>query len=588
MSYTIEKNTNDIVIKGWENGIADDPYAGISDIRNINLISIPKEASVNFSTTQSSVSAIGTGSIVSADAGADTITVTGITGFVTLNAVYFTGGALPAGLSANTVYWLVFVSAGVYSVYSDYSLSTLVNITGTGTGTITVYNMGQPKYFTTDVNNAQYMIDANGLVWSTAQNGGAWRFTGNTGGTGKNGSGLVYYQTLANVGFLFAFSTSQIDYIKILANGAFSGGWVYGWKPSDGTTGNSGYLNNTSSTASHEAMVAPDNKVYYCDSNFIGRWYQASPTTAFVPTTTSTYIFDQTQVLPFTDVANCIAPLGNNLLIGGSKNVIYPWDTFSSLPAYPILVAENNIQKMVTVNTNTYALVGNRGRIYYTNGSQAVLFKKIPDHISGTVEPYFTWGGLTSQKNQIYFSASVTTNAGAANNNYGGLWAIDVDTKALRLANKLSYGTYAGYATAIIPNFSSNPAGTGLYIGWDSGASTYGVDITQSAPYTGGEASIETDIIPIGTFDSPKEFTRVEYKLSRPMVSGESVVVKTRLIFNTVATGYSTTLSDSTVGNFSLSAPVNFKNAQWIQLEAVLTSTSSSPSYVRLTELRIS
>ena len=53
-----EKGTNDIVISGFEQGIGDDPYTGISDIRNINLISIPKEASVNFSAALNSNPAV--------------------------------------------------------------------------------------------------------------------------------------------------------------------------------------------------------------------------------------------------------------------------------------------------------------------------------------------------------------------------------------------------------------------------------------------------------------------------------------------------------------------------------------------------
>lgn len=54
MGYRYDKTTEDIVITGFEKGISDDPYEGISNIVNCNLISIPKEASVNFATTLSS------------------------------------------------------------------------------------------------------------------------------------------------------------------------------------------------------------------------------------------------------------------------------------------------------------------------------------------------------------------------------------------------------------------------------------------------------------------------------------------------------------------------------------------------------
>lgn len=602
------KEGDDIVISGFERGIGDSPHpgatpllgqygiGGISDMRNLNLISIPGEASVNFATALNSNPIVASGTVVSANAGADTITITGASGLTNGSAVVFAGGSLPAGIVAGTVYWLAFVSTGVYEVHTSFNiLGDLLNITSDGSGTFTVYNItAPPKYSITDLNKSTWIVDGNGYVWSNEQLAGtSWRFTGNTTTSGGTGQGLVYYVASDNTSYVFVYRAGFIDYVKLNTNFTLNS-WIYGWNPNDGTTGNvATYLKST--TSNHEAMVGADNRVYYCDGSWIGSWYQTDPTIAFVPTTTSTYTFSQTQVIPFTDTAQCLTQLGTTLLIGGTKNIIYPWDRFSASNSYPIFVAENNIQKMVTVNTNAFALVGNRGRIYYTNGSQAVLFKKIPDHISGTVEPYFTWGGLTSIKNQIYFSASATTNAGVPISQYGGVWAVDVDTKAIRLTNKLSYGTYAGFATALVPNFATNPAGTGLYIGWDSGASTYGIDITTSAPYTNGEATIDSDLISIGTFLKPTTNGRVEFKLVIPIVSGESVKLQYRKLFSDSYTDINSNITldfsgiaSGTWNGYSYAyQSVPFENSQWIQIRAVLTSTASSPSYCRLFELRI-
>lgn len=600
MSYRIDPYDKSIVIEGFGDGIADSPFDGISDMRNVNIVSVPGEASVNFSTSKISESNT-SGTVVSANAGADTINLTGLPGQI--QAVTFSGGSLPAGVVAGTVYWVgPALGGGDYQLYTNYAATSVLNITGTGTGTWATVNMDRPKYFShlvTPFVDTYFMVDALGRVWSNLLIGpsGFWRYTGNsiTGTNGTaHGNGLVSYvpsnSNSSALGYVFVFRDFQIDYATINGNSSLT--WTYGWKPSDATTGNNNYLkcatSGTLPNLVHESIVGPDNKVYYCDANYIGRWYQSDPAVGFVPTTLSTYTNDNTAVLPFTDNAQCLAPLGNNLLIGGTQNVVYPWDTFSNLPNYPIFIPEYNIVKLVTVNTNTFIFVGNRGRIYYTNGSQAQLFKKVPDHISGTVEPYYTWGGATSNKNQLYFSFSVTTNAGVAITQYGGLWAIDLDTKAIRLTNKLSYATYAGYASAIIPNFSASAAGTGLFIGWDSGVSTYGIDTTVSAPYSGSQAVIVSDLIPVGTFKKPRDFERIEYRLTKPMVSGESINIYARLIFNTTDTGFgSAILTDSTVGNFSSDASVNFKNAQWLQLETVLNSTASSPSYTRLKEIRI-
>ncbi len=330
-------------------------------------------------------------------------------------------------------------------------------------------------------------------------------------------------------------------------------------------------------------------------------------TFAFNPSNTSTYTFNQVQLLPFNDAAQCIAFLGSTMLIGSSSNVIYPWDltfqvfgtapnfTFVGLPAFWIFLPESNCIRLVTVGGNCYIFTGNQGRIYITNGSQAQFYKKVPDHLSGTISPYYTWGGACSSKNQLYFSVSVTNNAGTANNNYGGVWAIDLDSKyggqyavtsagPIRLSNQLSYGTYAGYATALIPNFTQDPAGTGFFAGWYDGVSIYGIDQTVTTPYTSSQAYIDFDMVPIGTIYKPVTPKTIEYKLSVPMVANESVTLYYRTKFSDA---YTQIFASSGVGVFSDINPVNFNNAQWVQLRAVLNSTATNPSYCRLTEIRL-
>jgi hypothetical protein len=246
--------------------------------------------------------------------------------------------------------------------------------------------------------------------------------------------------------------------------------------------------------------------------------------------------------------------------------------------------AQPNVPKMLTVNTNAYIFMGNRGRIYVTNGSQAQLYKKIPDFLSGTVEPYFTWGGVGFNKNQMYFGVLGQTNALSANNNFGGLWAIDMDSGSLRLVNQLSYGSYAGYCTLFIPLTTTGAAGSGFYAGWDNNASGYGMDVSASTPYTSGQSYVVSDAIPIGNFLNKYTPTNIEFKLSVPLVSGESIQL---LSAQNVNGSYTNIGTESTAGVISAVFPFTDQQFQWLLIKAVLTSTSSSPSYVRLKEIRI-
>lgn len=582
MAYHLDPYDNALVIDGFQKGIADNPYDGIADMRNVNIISVPGEASVNFSTVQASLNAI-SGNITSTDGSGDTATtnvdlsVDGSSGM----AVTFTG-LDSVGIVTGTVYWAgTFTSFRTFKLYTNPNLqpANLLNITGNSTGTFATVNMGKPVgstyYKTTD---RYFIIDSNGRVWE--YNSSGWRFMGNTVTSNvSNGNGIIAWR-----GYLFVFTNNKIDYMLLSGNT-----WTAGWKTLNTASG----VNN-----SHYALIGQDDVIYYCDGTYLGSILKKTngppDTIVFDPADTATYTWSQQALgLPSTDIAQCLAELGVNLLIGGQKNAIYPWNRVATSFTYPILLAENFVSKMVTVNTNTYALVGNRGRIYITNGSQAQLFKKIPDHISGTVEPYYQWGDLTSVKNQIYFGVKATDNAGVAINTYGGVWAIDLDDESIRMTNKLSYGTYAGLATVIQPLFispSSFTPGTGLYIGWDSGNSTFGMDSSSSSPYTSSQASIDTDLVPIGTFNKPRDFAGIEYRLSKPMVNGESISVYYRKDFSQSYTLIFTDTATATYLPFSKFNSVNFANAQWVQFQIVLNSVDPAvrtPSYVRLRQIRI-
>jgi len=182
-----------------------------------------------------------------------------------------------------------------------------------------------------------------------------------------------------------------------------------------------------------------------CNGSGIG---QIEQLTTFDPTNASTYTATGTALIfpPF-ERANCIEQLGTNLLIGCSRNIMYSWsrDPLNAgvgSGGTPIEIPEAGITRIVAVNSNAYIFAGNRGRIYITNGANVTLYKKIPDHLSGTVEPYYQWGGAVYSRNQLYFSVSAFNSAtNTAIPNYGGIWAISTDTNAMRLTNILSYGT---------------------------------------------------------------------------------------------------------------------------------------------------
>lgn len=618
MSYRLEQN-GDIVIDGFEEGIADSPFTGLTDVRNMNLISVPGEASVNFATQIISPSVQVSATVTNRSS--NTLTFTGGTGLKNGVAIQFTNIGSLTGVSTTATYWTANCAGTPTStceLTTDLAQGTIATLGGTaGTAAFVTVNMAQPKYSTTDGLGHFFMVDSLGQVWTdliVTPGDSYWTYMGNrVPGTGyTSGNGIAFYQSSTGVGYLFVFHNSSIDYTMLgLANVS----WNYQWQPSTGaSTGYSatpsGILHTTvGQTYTHDSIVAQDRVLYYCDSNWIGSIFE-KPVQVFDPTNTATYTWSGSGTtykdasgnsvsyalqLPYTELALCLAELGTNLLVGGQFNAVYPWDRISTSFTYPILIAENTINKMVTINTNTFLFAGNRGRIYITNGSQAQLYKKIPDHLSNTVEPYFTWGGATYSKNQLYFSVKATTNSGSVISTYGGVWALDVDTKSLRLANQLSYGTYGGYATTIITRVPSlkwsisNPAGAGLFIGWDSGASTYGIDQTVSTPYTGGQSYLVSDMIPIGTNLKKTTKSQIEFKLTAPLQVGESIQLLTSssLAVNTNPTFVSLGTVSGDGSLLSGNLPVAEQGQQWLMVKVVSTGTTGTSSYNRLRELRV-
>ena len=154
----------------------------------------------------------------------------------------------------------------------------------------------------------------------------------------------------------------------------------------------------------------------------------------------------------------------------------------------------------------------------------------------------------------------------------------------------MSYGTYNGYVSALCQyrgidrSLPPNNDGYGLFMGWNNG-SIGGIDKGISTPYTAGQAYVVSDPLPIGQYLTSKTIVGIEYKLGAPLVTNETVTI-----------GYRTQLSGSftdnpletyVAGSLSQWGSPKFEKSQWLQLQAILTSTATNPSYCRLREIRI-
>jgi len=496
MAYRLEGS--DIVIDGWENGIAESPFKGISDMRVANINNIPGTVGVGYSLTSATLSG---------------------------------GGS----------------------------------------------SLGRPYYKAVDTTtHTYYVLDTNGRVWSAPSLAGTFTYLSSGDsltGAGQSQMGLVFWH-----GYLIRFRNDSIDW--------YSGGtWHIGWNPATGGTGASGIITGT---VTHFAIAAQDDAIYFCNGQYVGSIISKG---TFDPTSTSTFTFNsQALALPYYDQAVSLAEAGTTLLVGGVHNAIYPWDRLSSSYRYPIFIADHYMKRMVTANNNVYIFAGNtdsRGKIYISNGSNAELFFKIPDHITGYVEPYFEWGDAIWHRNNLIFTFSPAKNSNRdLITGFDYVWAVDCDSKAFRSVSEVSVGSAKLNASVLIGGvFNDVHAGLNYVIGWDDLSGNYGISSSSTTAGVNSLCFVKTDWMPVGTFLTKRTFENLELKLYSPLQSGESIIV-TAITDKTAVNLGTMSYSGGDTGYSKVFPAMGFENAEWLYFQLSLTGNSET-SGVRLREIRL-
>jgi len=613
MSYTIEGK--DIVITGFEKGIADSPYAGIGDMRNIEIISTPGEAAVALGTTGVTKPPVFNATSFTATASNDTITVASTSGMYAGTAIVLNTNSA-GGLSTGKVYYVQNLTSTTFTLSLGAGTTTAVNITADGSGTFTTYQFadsGPVAYFPDTTGalagvNSVFVTDANGHVWTFFQSSigtfpaNTLVFMGNIAGVVTSGIPSISGITVWN-GYLFLLGivTAGTD-IASVGNLLFDPAscWTYTWQN----------LDTRSTDGVNPTLVSKeDGNLYWCSSDGLGSLIE-TPGSSFNPSTPATYTLNNGDALlvPETDEATCIAELGQNILIGGLGSFVYVWNKIDPGFSDLLNVPDNFTKKIIATNQNAYIFAGTRGRIYITNGSGIDLYKKIPDYLTGLFNPFYVWGDASFGRNQLFFSFYVRNSAGTIQSLCSGAWAIDLDSEAMRMLNKTSDASYGGIVRMVTLRPSDNTGsplssvvGNNLAIGWYNGSNTSFIDVSTAVPYTNYESYMELDMIPVGTFLDRFTPTQIEWKTSMPLGGGgtlekirisyrENLLDAFTVIGETQATGTNvvgTTTGTTTGYAVSDYFSANFQNIQWVQLKVELASNSTTPTYNRLTEVRI-
>lgn len=582
MSYRLEKNGDeqDIVIDGFEKGIADSPFLGIGNIRNLNVRYYEGVAYVNYKRQACTISGGTMGKPLY-----DTTSQDGIIYISDDNqqiwkqsAINSTTFNLLTGSFADSIYGIQCWNSYLIVFYNGR-----IDICGDGSGdggiTSSNWNTGTAATGVWPIKGVTITLTGTPAAGDTTATISTYTDAQGTARAFWNGPNGTYFGIVGGSG--------QTVLVTMAQNSS-----TINWYPALNIAGSDSTIaiTPTSSTSvtqlAHMSLVSNnDGNLYFGNGANVGA-FSLNTNQVFSKGKMQTFNFNVSALgLPPTDGAIWLIELRNLLMVAGNHK-IYPWDRISPQWSNPVPIDEN-ISKMINILNNVYILAGNKGNIYISNGYNAQRFKKIPDYISGLIDPQIEYGGIMSHRQNLWFQARFR-NSNTSSTVLIGLFSLNLDTGALVMEAQLSAGLTPSGSSATSLLIDNSGLTLLPYDNYYSayGANTSGIDYNNTNLWSSNEPIIETDIIPIGTFAKLRTFKSAEFKLDQPLLSTDSISLYARQSLSDSYTLIGTT--NTSVLSF-LYQTIPFEKWQWIQFKVTMSTTgaSSTSSFIRLREIRI-
>lgn len=488
---------------------------------------------------------------------------------------FTTTGVLPTGLSLNTTYYIIAIVSTNQLQISTTVGGSSVTITGDGTGTHTITDYANPAPLGNISSFTVGSITVGSATMTISSYVDPLGVTQNTYWYGASG---LYNIVMTDGQVLPANFVNGSTNVTLLSPLVYykTGAWTI-------------RIIDPSVTDYRPYVSKVDGSLYFCNGQFIGRIATAtSPNILFNPSYASTYSVSYgVTSLPEQNIDTVVdmTDLKSQLVVAGQRS-IYTWDYISASTSSPSPIGEQ-IFRIANDLGNIYILAGQKGNIYLTNGYSVQFLYKIPDYISGVIDPVFSWGDMMVHRSKLFFQALIKSTSGT--NLLAGVFSLVVSptVKGFVMEAQNSYGltpTSGALSSGVLVD--NSPSSTGFdsfYSAWSNGAAVGGVDYNDTTPWGSYEPLIETDIIPIGTILEIQSFGNVEFKLDRPMISGDSIRLSWRPSLSDSYTLIGTTTSTQ-LSDYYLS---NIEKSQWAQFKVEMSCASSGSSRVPLREIRL-
>lgn len=559
-----------IKIDGFSKGIGSSPDVGFGDMRNVNITTIPGEATLGYKSHAMNIPPSWIGVSATVVAATDTFTVVSFPAgtIVPGTAIRFTSIGTATGINTTDAYYISVLSSTTFKVYTNPNLnvSNLVNVTADGTVVFNTIPFAGAIDSTNYISNSDpriFVLATDGRVWQITT-GGFLKYLGNTTLTSTNNQARsieVYH------GYIIVFRRLTMDAfpISVLSQTtvSFASQWTYGFQAI-----------TDSKTARRASLVGQDDIIYFANTEQDVASLEAVGT--FDPTSAPTWTYNASALdIPTGLGIPELGEIGTYLLVGTSGRFIYPWDRVSPSFIDPLILPEFATVRIVSTNQFAFIFAGDRGNIYITNGSTLELYEKVPDNVTGAITPLFTWRDACIMRNQLYFTFTTTSNgdntAPTDLATTAGAWAIDIPSKVLRNTNKPSYGDYSGITDLIIANTIDDPVqGNGIFTCYSSVQNVQAggdyLDTTLSSDYS---VTIDSPMFTVGDFLQKRTFRRIDVVLNQPLTATQGVKLLYRYGLQNAYTliGTFEGTDANFLGRYGFTTNANIQDAVVVQLQ---------------------
>lgn len=434
--------------------------------------------------------------------------------------------------------------------------------------------------------------DPIGNVWAATNNNwlyknGSLVFTGTYNGIG----GIWDMKVVGNYIMITRFDGTN-TYIDLISSSSLFANWGAGI--TSGAT-----LNNLYNACIY---VAPGNQFIY-----IGNGNNVANITLFTPNSNPlvapTATLNPTAIpLQYNEFCRTLAVLGRNLLIGtqGGANFsdlsqtianIYPYDLSTQTLGQPIAFEENGINQMFVYNNLAYIHAGIYGNIYTTNGSSVQFYKRVvPSNRAAGTTLFPHPNAINYINNKLLVGTSTGTDFLLnPSTSVQGIYEISGKILNFQTISTLNVGSTQTLAIgAILPIGNDN-----LYVGWQDGPTTFGVDHATGAdgsgiyvPYTNFSAIYETEVEIVGEPEDNSNFNDIIVYLSQSLVVGQQIQLQYRDGFTnqwvnipdyrTAGKTYLDVNSGAS-GDTALFTKSRINNVNSVQIQVALNQTAAAP-----------